>query len=373
MRRVTFMLALLLPLALHAGEEGSHGGFVQAIGARTFEFPRDHGSHPEFKTEWWYFTGALRTKDGEDLGFEATWFRRALKPASEAPPRASKLAAREVFAFHGALSDIAKKAFLHEKSACRAAANWAGAGEKDLRVFLLNNTLERDADGVWHLQYTVKGRRVALKLTPQAEPLLHGEVPGLSPKGPKPGQASYYTSVPRLKAEGTVVREAGAAGEAVTGEVWFDHEFFSDSMPDDLAGWDWFSVALGDGTDLMLYALREKDGSVGAVSAGTLRRKGQAAIHLTREDFKIDVQARWTSPHTKAEYPARWAIAIPKHGVALNVKPLLADQELQSGGGEGVSYWEGLCRYEGTVGGVPAAGNGYVELVGYAGAFGGKL
>lgn len=369
-RRMLF-LALLLPLALHAGEEMSP--FVQATGARTFEFPRDHGSHPAFKTEWWYFTGALKTKDGEDLGFEATWFRRALKPASEAPPRASKLAAREVIAFHGALSDVAKKAFLHEKSACRAAANWAGADEKDLRVFLLNNTLERDDEGAWRLRYTVKGRRVELKLTPQAEPLLHGDVPGLSPKGPKPGQASYYVSVPRLKAEGTVTREPGAAGEAVTGEVWFDHEFFSDSMPDDLAGWDWFSVALDDGTDLMLYALRAKDGSIGAVSAGTLRRKGQAAVHLAREDFKIEVQAHWTSPHTKAEYPAQWTIAIPKHGVTLNVKPLLADQELQSGDGEGVSYWEGLCRYEGAVIGAPVTGNGYVELVGYAGAFGGKL
>ena len=219
--------------------------FERAIAPRVFEFPKDFGSHPSFKTEWWYLTGALATERGEELGFQATWFRSGL--ARALPVRESKLAARDVFLFHGALSDVAAGRFTHDHAVCRGAANWAGAAEGKLDVFLLGRTLKRQDDGTWRLQFSVKGRELELTLKLENEPLLHGETTGLSLKGPGPGQASYYVSLPRLRTSGTVRREPGGKPERVSGWTWFDQEFGSNQLSDAQTGWDWFSARLDDG------------------------------------------------------------------------------------------------------------------------------
>ncbi|MCZ7648525.1 MAG: carotenoid 1,2-hydratase [Planctomycetota bacterium] len=368
--------AAILLLALGLSCAGSRGRedaavFPRAVEPRVFEFPRDHGSHPEYRTEWWYLTGALETEGGEVFGFQATWFRRALKP--EAPARASTLAARDLILFHGALADVGRQAFAHDHAIARAASTWAGAAEGDLKVWLFENRLERRTDGSWALRFEVQGRRVELTLMPQRAPLLHGAAPGLSLKGPEPGQASYYYSQTRLVCRGALAREPGAEPLAVRGQAWFDQEFGSNQLAADQIGWDWFSAALDDGTDLMLYLLRHKDGTVEPLSGGTLRFNDGRRVHLKRGDVKVEVLARWTSPHTQAEYPAKWKLAIPAEKIELEVAPLVPDQELRTPGASGVNYWEGLCRFDGKVGPRPAKGRGYVELVGYAGAFLGGL
>lgn len=372
MCRVVAVLCVLYALR---GEKirSEDQGFARAIEPRTFTFPADFGAHPAYKTEWWYLTGALKTAGGAEVGFQATWFRTGLLP--EAPARASKLAPRDLYLFHGACSDVAKQSFAHDHAACRGVSTWAGAKEGDLNVFLLGRTLAREADGSWRLRFDVKGRVFDLKLTPEREPLLHGEAPGLSRKGPEPGQASYYASVPRLKTTGTYQRETGGEKIEVTGLTWFDQEFGSGQLGKDQIGWDWFCAQLDDGTDLMLYQLRKDDGSVEALSSGTLRSEDGKRAHLKRGEYRIEVLESWTSPHTKdehgaaAKYPAKWKLTVPSREIELTVTPLLPDQELTTPGTTGVNYWEGLCKFEGSVGGKKASGRGYVELVGYAGRF----
>ncbi|MCW8132200.1 MAG: carotenoid 1,2-hydratase [Planctomycetota bacterium] len=371
------MCAVLWVLcALRGEKEGSASeepAFERAIAPREFSYPKDFGAHPAYKTEWWYLTGALKTEQGEEVGFQATWFRSGLTP--QAPARVSALAPRDLFLFHGACTDVAKQSFLHDHAACRGASTWAGAETGGLKVFLLGRTLERGADGSWRVRFEVQGRAFDLTMTPEREPLLHGESPGLSLKGPEPGEASYYVSVPRLRTSGTFQREPGGAKIKVEGLAWFDQEFGSGQLGKDQVGWDWFSAQLDDGADLMLYQLRKEDGSVEPKSSGTLRAAGGERTHLKRDDYRIEVLETWTSPRTKdekgapAKYPAKWKLTIPSRRVELIVTPLLPGQELTTPGTTGVNYWEGLCRFEGTVGDKKVSGRGYVELVGYAGRF----
>ena len=339
--------------------------FVRAAEPRIFRFPEDHGSHPAFKTEWWYLTGALQTEAGETLGYQATWFRVAL--ASAKPPRTSRLAARQVFLFHGALTDVSAGSHVFDEAACRDASTWAGAAEGTLNVFLLGRTLVQESSGTWRARCSVQGRALDLRMSAEREVLLHGASPGWSRKGAEPGAASYYASITRLRTEGTLERVPGGPSVKVTGQTWFDHEFGSSQLAQDQVGWDWFSVALDDGTDLMLYALRKEDGALDAASSGTLFFADQRRVHLKRDDFKIEVLEHWRSPKTGAAYPARWILRVPGHGLELEVKPMLHAQELTTPGSTGVTYWEGLCAYAGQAGGRKVKGQGYVELVGYAG------
>lgn len=347
--------------------------FARAIEPRVFKFPEDFGAHPDYKTEWWYLTGALKTENGEELGYQATWFRAGLLP--EKPARESKLAPRDLYLFHGGFSDVAKQSFAHDHLACRGVSTWAGADENRLNVFLLGRTLTREKDGLWRMKFEVKGRAFDLTLAPDREPLLHGESPGLSRKGAEPGQASYYVSVPRLKTTGTVQREPGGPPIKVSGLTWFDQEFGSGQLAKDQVGWDWFCAQLDDGTDLMLYQLRKEDGSIEPQSSGTLRFGDGRRVHLKREAYAIEVLDHWTSPNTKdekgapAKYPSKWKLTVPGEKIELEVTPLLPDQELVTPGTSGVNYWEGLCKFEGRVGEKKVSGRGYVELVGYAGRF----
>jgi len=368
--RMCVALGIVCGLAAFAEEPET---FARALAPRELKYPADFGAHPGFKTEWWYLTGALKTGQGEELGFQATWFRAALLPRP--PARASKLAPRDLYLFHGGFTDVARKTFVHDHLACRGASTWAGAAVSKLDVFLLGRTLQRQDDGTWKLRFSVKDRALDLTLTPEREPLLHGETPGLSRKGPEPGQASYYVSVPRLKASGTAQREPGGAAEKAEGLVWFDQEFGSGQLAKNQTGWDWFSAHLSDGTDLMLYQLRRDDGSIEPHSSGTLRLPGGRRVHLKQGDYSIEVLTRWTSPTTKdengapAQYPAKWKLKIPAHAIELIVVPMVENQELATPGTTGVNYWEGLCKFEGRAGEKKIEGRGYVELVGYAGRF----
>lgn len=359
-------LTCLMEPTIHAQEND----FPRAAEARMFSFPRDHANHPEYKTEWWYFTGTLEADDGKLFGYQATWFRSALTP--HAAQRASALGARDLYFFHGSLSDVKEQRFLFDQSISRGVPGWAGASAKNLDVSLLENSLRRAPDGSWHLRCRIRGRELDLELTPKREPLLHGQEPGLSQKGPLPGQASFYYSQTRLAGTGTLTREDGST-VTVQGKTWFDHEFGSNQLTDDQVGWDWFSVTLDDGSDLMLYLLRKKDGRVETTSSGTLREADRQSLHLTHNDFTVRELEHWKSPHSGARYPAAWQIEVPGSGLSLEVRPLLPDQELRTKGTTGVTYWEGLCEFRGRHGNRKVSGKGYVELVGYAGAFLGEI
>ena len=370
LRHSILVVGLVAGTVVH-GQERSlsppENAFARAVARRDFSFPRDDSNHPGFKTEWWYLTGSLVTEEGERFGYQATWFRSARAPRIS--DRRSHLATRDLFFFHGALTDTRRRAFVFDEIASRGASTWASSRPDLLRVVVLGRFLERADAGHWRASFTVDGRRVDLVLEPTTPPLLHGVEPGLSRKGDAPGQASYYYSRPRLRTRGTIQRDVGGPALAVTGTTWFDHEFGSNQLSDDQVGWDWFSTTLDDGTDLMLYSLRQDDGSIEPASSGTLRTASGERVHLKRDDFIIEPLEEWESPRTGGRYPSRWRLRVPAHQIELDVEPVLADQELDTRGSTGVRYWEGLCRYRGRIGAQAVSGHGYVELVGYAGRF----
>jgi len=362
-------VALLLA-GLAVGEGDNNGdGFERALPGRAWSFPADHGSHPGTRTEWWYLTGPLFAEDGRVFGFQATWFRRAL--VATQPPGRSPLATRDVLLFHGALTDVRAQTLLFTEEACRAYAPWARAAEGGLDLALLSHVWTAPAGelSATRLSFGAGAARVELVLDLDgAPPLLHGEEPGLSVKGHAPGEASHYASFTRLPVAGSVQLPDGES-VAVSGQAWFDHEFGSSQLSGDQVGWDWFSVALDDGSDLMVYHLRLADGSADSTSSGTLRRPDGSRRHLRREDFRLEPTAHWTSPETGTRYPSAWLLSLPGEELELRVEPVLPDQELRTPGSTGVTYWEGLCRFRGIRAGRPVLGWGYVELVGYDGAF----
>lgn len=365
-RLVLMTLALLWVTSGPILPQDAPAGFARAEAALELTFPADHGSHPEFSTEWWYLTGSLTTAEGDLYGFQATWFRNAL--VAEREPRASSLAVRDVILFHGGLIDVERQAFFSESKASRAASSWAGAETGRLEVWLLDNRLSAGRER-WSARFAVDGWELDLELSPTREPLLHGDLPGLSRKGPERGQASYYYSQPRLEMRGSLRR--GPDEQLVEGRAWFDHEFFSRQLAPSQVGWDWFSVALDDGTDLMLFELRQRDGRRAATSAGTLRLADGTRRHLAASDFEIEVTSTWTSPAALPrddDYPAGWKIVIPSAGIRLEVEPIAKDQEHRADAPGAMAYWEGLTRFRGSRGGRPVEGLGYVELVGYRGA-----
>jgi len=211
---------------------------------------------------------------------------------------------------------------------------------------------------------------VEITLTPRKPVVLHGEG-GLSRKGPRPGQASYYASLTDLATTGRL--RSGSEGKSVVvqGTSWFDHEFGSNQLAPEQEGWDWFSLHLSDGRDLMLYLLRRTDGTVEPASSGTLVEPDGSARHLRLEEFVVHPLDHWTSPRTGARYPSRWRVEIPEAAIDFEATPLLPDQELVTGGSTGVTYWEGAVVGAGTSGREVVTCQGYVELTGYAGSLGG--
>ncbi|GJM21879.1 MAG: carotenoid 1,2-hydratase [Planctomycetota bacterium] len=341
-------------------------GFLRALPGRELRLPADHANHPRTRTEWWYFTGQLFAEDGREFGFQSTWFRRALR--ERLPTQAPPLAVRDVLLYHGALADVDRARTQFTERVSRDHAPWARASEERLEVVTLDaSLLDPVGDGARVLLDAPVGDarlRVAIDFG-TVTPLAHGEEPGLSLKGSEAGQASWYYSLPRLPLSGSL-QLADGSELAVSGEAWFDHEFGSSQLGDEQVGWDWFSVALDDGSELMLYQLRHTDGSADATSSATLRRPDGSQRHLRREDFELEVLERWTSPRSRARYPAEWALRIPSEALELRVRPRFADQELSTSGSTGVVYWEGLCEFVGERAGGAVMGAGYVELVGYA-------
>jgi predicted secreted hydrolase len=337
-------------------------GYAKALEPRAFHFPEDHGPHPEFRTEWWYYTGNLETRDGRRFGFQLTFFRSALAPpAPKAPARTSAWATRQAYLAHFTVTDVAGKRFRSFERWGRGALGLAGAEGDPFRVWVgdWSATAEKDALPV-HLhaaqgtQGTPGNTTLDLVLQEGKPPVLQGDR-GLSRKSDEPGNASYYYSLTRMPASGTL--RLGDESFAVTGSAWMDREWSTSSLGKDQIGWDWFALQLADRREIMLYQLRKTDGSIDPSSSGTVVGPAGEVRRLGRDDFSLTVLDRWRSPRSGAVYPARRRLRIPAEGLDLEIAPLLADQELDVS----FRYWEGAVAISGN-----AEGRGYVEMTGYA-------
>jgi predicted secreted hydrolase len=349
-----------------AGGAAAAGEWAVAAGTRVWSFPRDHGAHPEYRTEWWYFTGIVAGADGRRFGYQLTFFRQGIVTVPADP--GNPWSVRDLHLAHFTLTDVRERAFLFGERVSRGGPGLAGASTEALRAWVLDWSATAAGDG-----FTLEAREgavgIRLSLRPRQPPVLHGSG-GLSRKGPAAGQASWYASVTDLETTG-IVRDGVGAEIEVRGASWFDHEFGSGQLADDLAGWDWFGLRLSDGSSLMIYRLRRRDGTVSPASSGTLVGADGTVRHLARDEVRIEALAQWRSPHSDARYPARWRLAVPTAGVELELSPLIPDQELRTGRSTGVTYWEGAVGGRGAAGGSAVAVEGYAELTGYAGDMGG--
>ncbi|HSK81037.1 MAG TPA: lipocalin-like domain-containing protein [Thermoanaerobaculia bacterium] len=330
-------------------------GYARAVEPRELRFPEDHGPHPEFRTEWWYYTGNLETAEGRRFGFQLTFFRSALAP--EMAERASAWATRQVYLAHFTVTDVQGKRFHSFERWSRGAAGLAGSEGEPFRVWVEDWSAEAVGGQAPPMRISAREGEVGIDLVLQQRkpPVLQGDR-GLSQKSAERGNASYYYSLTRMPAAGTV-RVPGGSVE-VSGLVWMDREWSTSSLGKNQVGWDWFALQLSDGREVMLYRLRLKDGSADPASSGTVVGPGGESRRLTLGDFTLEDLDRWKSPRSGASYPSRWRLRIPSEGLDVEVRPLLPDQELDVS----FLYWEGAVEISGTV-----EGRGYVELTGYAG------
>lgn len=327
--------------------------------------PADHVSHPAYRIEWWYYTGNLETDRGRRFGYQVTFFRIGIDPT---PVNPSKWSVRDLLMAHVAVTDATGGRHLFAERVSRAGVGWAGASQRDLRVW--NEDWEvRLEYGRHRLQARDPRFAIDLLLAEDRPPVLHGDR-GFSQKGSSPGNATHYYSLTRMPTEGFLTVD----GEryAVKGDSWMDHEFGTSFLERQQQGWDWFSIQLADGTDLMMFQMRRTDGSLDPNSSGTLVRRGQPNTHLDASAFTLTPGRLWTSDQSRAKYPVEWKVSVPVDGLDLRITPMVDAQELM-GPRSGVSYWEGAVEVEGRRAGQPVKGRGYLEMTGYAGRALGEL
>jgi predicted secreted hydrolase len=316
--------------------------YREALPGYPYHFPRDHFEHQDFRTEWWYYTGNVTAAAGERFGFELVFFRQGERHQSDA---ASAWSVQDLYLAHAAITDAHGKRFLYEERLNRPGPGLAGSSFDQQRIWNGNWSVQ------WHgetqtLQAVTGQFRFHLQLVPRKPFVIQGEN-GVSQKAEGKGRASHYISFPLLGATGTI------NDLAVNGTAWMDHEWFTEQLSADQQGWDWFSIQLHDNTELMLFELRRKDGSIDPYSSGTFIDAQGKPRHLRREDFTLEPLARWH------KYPIAWRVRVPSLGIDVTSHALLADQELRS---KQNSYWEGAVDYSGNQRGV-----GYIEMTGYEG------
>jgi predicted secreted hydrolase len=347
--RLLLLLLLMLAAPLQAAE------FAAVKPGVMLSFPRDHGAHPDFRTEWWYVTGWLKTAKQENLGFQITFFRSKL-PGDTANP--SAFAPRQIIFAHAAVSDPALGKLKHGQRIARAGFGLAGARTGDMAVNVDGWSLERRADGrmVAHIKGDDFG--LDLLLTPTQAAILQGEG-GYSQKGPSPSEASHYYSLPHLAVTGTVTRDGTPM--AVTGTAWLDREWSSTLLNPRAVGWDWLGLNMDDGGALTLFRVRDANGG-DVWAGGSYRDKAGRQVRLGPGDVHFLPGRRWRSPRTAATYPVAPTVHVqlPGRTLDLAVTPLFDDQELDSRRGGGPVYWEGAVTVPG--------GRGYLEMTGYAAA-----
>jgi predicted secreted hydrolase len=330
--------------------------FAPVTPGRPLAFPQDYGAHPDYRTEWWYVTGWLNTPDGKPLGFQVTFFRSG---TAHDPRNPSAFAPKQLIIGHAALSDPAYGRLLHDQRSAREGFGLAWAKTGDTDVKLEDWTMRRGADGRYTV--SVRGTELAFDLTlaPTQAVLAQGEA-GYSRKGPQPAHASYYYSEPQLRVAGTVTHSGKKA--AVQGTAWLDHEWSSQVLETNAAGWDWAGINLDDGGALMAFQIRAKDGGKLWAHA-TLRDAAGRLTQYNADQVAFTPQVRWKSPRTGASYPV--AGTITTGALRWQLTPLQPDQELDSRRSTGAVYWEGAVTVDRDG---QRLGRGYLELTGYVDA-----
>lgn len=357
------MSASALPSAARSAARSAAHAYPPVRRGSPIVFPRDHGAHPEFRIEWWYLTGWLRrlaaAQDGAPAGVQITFFRSRTQHPAANP---SRFAPTQVIFAHAALALPERPRLLHAHRASRAGFGFAQASATDTEVAIGSWSLERSADDVYRSR--IDDTRFALDLAfrTHAAPLLQGDA-GYSRKGPREEQASFYYSRPQLEVTGSVHLDSRAI--AIDGLAWLDHEWSSEILDASATGWDWVGLNFDDGSALMAFRIRRRDGGTMWTQARWSRRAGNAWRPIEGGDRDPPVEFEplryWTSPHTGARYPVSMRIMVA--GRSLRLEPLLDDQELDTRGTSGVVYWEGAVEvFEGAM----RVARGYLELTGYA-------
>ncbi|MBX2860199.1 MAG: hypothetical protein KTR14_03125 [Vampirovibrio sp.] len=354
------LLILIVPL-VHAAP------FQQALPGYPYQFPKDHASHNNFKTEWWYYTGHLKTDAGKNYGYELTFFRS--NPGIKNLPTKTNWALNNIYFAHFAVSDESGKKFFHTQKLGRGHskmdAGLFGAETDKYHVWTQNwqATLDKDTH---HLAAATPEFGINLDLTPAKPLVIHGKN-GVSQKASCKGCASHYYSYSRLNTHGTL--HINGKSHPVTGQSWMDHEFGSNQLTDEQTGWDWFSIQLDNNMELMLYILRQKDGGADPNSGGTLINANGKSRYVPLTEFNVIPIDEWKSPRSGGTYPMGWKINLPEENINLTITPAFPNQELHTQIPNGITYWEGACRVTGTVQGKKITGQAYVEMTGYAEQF----
>ena len=324
-----------------------------ALPPRRMEFPRDHGAHPQLRTEWWYITGQAES-GGRLFGFQVTFFRSRVDAAQALQ---SRFAARQLLFAHAAVTDVQGGRLWHDDRIAREGFGIAAAAEDDARLRLRDWSLAREG-GAWHA--VIPGADFALDLRcAETQPVLLQGQAGLSRKGPLPEEASYYYSEPQLKTQGRLTLKGQAFD--IAGTAWLDHEWSEALMHPEAVGWDWIGMNLDDGSALTAFHLRRSDGSA-LWAGGSFRPRDGTARIFRNDEVRFEGLKTWNSPRTQAKYPTRWRVQTPAG--SFEVRALLDDQELDSRGSTGGVYWEGVSDLLDAQG--RRVGRGYLEMTGYA-------
>ena len=376
---------LCLSTAIACAETPSAADWQRALPGAKYVFPADHTIHADYKTEWWYFTGTLRTADDKEYGYELTFFRQGvLSPGQQASRRSLALDARSQFVqndfkfAHFAISDLSGRHFYFTQKINRGAFGDAGFGhpyegatgtpspDTEYLAWIDTWSLQPLPNGSWKVTARSDSptpMSINLEVMPTKGPVIEG-TEGVSQKSAGAGNASYYYSYTSLKTTGTLTVGDNRA-QPVKGESWFDHEWASNQLAADQVGWDWFCFQFDDQTEVMLYAMRRRDGSVDPVSSGTWVGADGSVEHLKSGDFTLKSTRTWHSEQTNATYPLAWQVSIRSHRLDFTVTPKLDEQELVL---PPISYWEGAITADGHRGDQVLKGHGYMELTGYTGA-----
>jgi len=349
--------------------------FKRALPGRTFSFPQDHFSHPEFRTEWWYYSGHLYSQEKKSYGYQLTFFRTGFN--REAKHQKSNWSIQDLYFAHLAITDESRGKFQYFEKISRGSLGEAGAypykkGEKSFRIWIEDWSVEGKGLGMQNhiLKAGDRPFGIELSLMPETNPVIHGQN-GISQKAEGEGYASHYYSIPRLRTEGKIFLENKEI--PVQGSSWMDHEFGSFQLREYQVGWDWFSIQLEERTELMFYQIRHKDGKTDPYSSGTIIFSDGTYRHLLRNEFQIEVLDHWKSSKSGAVYPSKWRVQVPGHRIDLTISPTVKDQELITKESTRVTYWEGSVKVNGKYQDKPIKGAGYVELTGYAGPLSGKI
>lgn len=356
------LFLLAVPVLLFSGCAAPKAEYTKAVKGYPLSFPRDHYAHHDFRSEWWYHTGHIETKSGK-YGFELVFFRHRTEGQYRFGMPVWKIANPIYFA-HFAITDEDRKKFEYAENVAYKRPLNCGSLEDSLLVWTEDWRIEW-VSGKTHLKATMpkKGLGLDIALMPQKGPVVHG-VGNISRKG-EGGSASYYISLTRLDVQGYLIRN-GVPEKIISGTAWMDHEMFTGPMNPALKGWDWFSIQLDNNTELMVFLLHKKDGTIDMYSSGTIVFPDGKYEHIKNNDFSIKEISHWKSRKTRATYPVKWVIEIPGYGTKLSVKAVMPEQELVNKL-SGVKYWEGAVKVSGTFENKKVAGQGYVEMSGRAG------